>query len=47
MTRRIVAVIPQHGYWSSELTLTDQAFRAAGYELDYVTPRGNGRSFSA
>ena len=37
---KIVAVIPQHGYWSSELTLTDQAFRAAGYELDYVTPRG-------
>ncbi len=37
---RIVAVIPQHGYWSSELTLTDQAFRAAGYEVDYVTPRG-------
>ncbi|HSO42645.1 MAG TPA: hypothetical protein VLR47_07380 [Rhodospirillales bacterium] len=37
---RIVAVIPQHGYWSSELTLTDHAFRAAGYEVDYVTPRG-------
>lgn len=37
---RIVAVIPQHGYWSSELTLTDQAFRAAGYEVDYVTLRG-------
>lgn len=37
---RIVAVIPQHGYWSSELTLTDQVFRAAGYEVDYVTPRG-------
>ncbi|MFO1127861.1 MAG: hypothetical protein U1E66_05415 [Rhodospirillales bacterium] len=37
---RIVAVIPQHGYWSSELTLTDQVFRTAGYEVDYVTPRG-------
>jgi putative intracellular protease/amidase len=37
---RIVAVIPQHGYWSSELTLTDQVFRAAGYEVDYATPRG-------
>jgi putative intracellular protease/amidase len=37
---KIVAVIPQHGYWSSELTLTDQVFRAAGYEVDYVTPRG-------
>lgn len=37
---KIAAVIPQHGYWSSELTLTDQAFRAAGYEVDYVTPRG-------
>jgi putative intracellular protease/amidase len=37
---KIIAVIPQHGYWSSELTLTDQVFRAAGYEVDYVTPRG-------
>lgn len=36
----MVAVIPQHGYWSSELTLTDQVFRAAGYEVEYVTPRG-------
>jgi putative intracellular protease/amidase len=37
---KILAVIPQHGYWSSELTLPDQVFRAAGYEVDYVTPRG-------
>jgi putative intracellular protease/amidase len=37
---KIVAVIPQHGYWSSELTLTDQVFCAAGYQVDYVTPRG-------
>ncbi len=37
---KIVSVIPQHGYWSSELTLTDQVFRTAGYEVDYVTPRG-------
>ena len=37
---RLLAVIPQHGYWSSELTLTDQVFRAAGYEIDYATPRG-------
>ena len=37
---KIIAVIPQHGYWSSELTLTDQVFRAAGYEVDYATPRG-------
>jgi putative intracellular protease/amidase len=36
----ILAVIPQHGYWSSELTLPDRVFRAAGYEVDYVTPRG-------
>ena len=36
----ILAVIPQHGYWSSELCLPDRAFRAAGYEIDYVTPRG-------
>src|SRR5215203_5251368 len=33
-------VVPQHGYWASELTLTDQVFRAAGYEVDYATPRG-------
>ena len=38
---KVLAVIPEHGYWSSELTLTDRAFRAAGYEVDYVTPRGN------
>jgi DJ-1/PfpI family. len=37
---KILSIIPQHGYWSSELTLTDQVFRAAGYEVDYVTPRG-------
>ena len=37
---KVLAVIPQHGYWASELTLTDQVFRAAGYEVDYVTPRG-------
>src|SRR3954447_4811130 len=33
-------VIPQHGYWASELTLTDQVFRAAGYEVEYATPFG-------
>jgi putative intracellular protease/amidase len=38
---KVLAVIPEHGYWSSELTLTDRAFRAAGYEVDYVTPKGN------
>jgi putative intracellular protease/amidase len=37
---KILCVIPQHGYWASELTLTDQVFRAAGYEVDYATPRG-------
>ena len=37
---KMLAVIPQHGYWSSELTLPDRVFRAAGYEVDYVTPRG-------
>lgn len=38
--KRILAVIPRHGYWSSELTLPDQVFRAAGYDVDYVTPWG-------
>jgi len=38
---KILAVIPEHGYWSSELTLPDQVFRAAGYEVEFVTPRGN------
>jgi putative intracellular protease/amidase len=37
---KVLSVIPQHGYWASELTLTDQVFRAAGYEVDYATPRG-------
>src|SRR5215212_11304286 len=26
---RVLAVIPEHGYWSSELTLTDRVFRTA------------------
>lgn len=38
---KVLVVIPEHGYWASELTLPDRAFRAAGYEVDYVTPRGN------
>jgi putative intracellular protease/amidase len=38
---KVLAVIPEHGYWSSELTLPDRVFRAAGYQVDYVTPRGN------
>lgn len=37
---KVLAVIPEHGYWSSELTLTDRVFRAAGYEVEFVTPRG-------
>lgn len=37
---KVLLVIPQHGYWAAELTLPDQVFRAAGYEVDYVTPRG-------
>lgn len=37
---KVLCVIPQHGYWSAELTLTDQVFRTAGYEVDYATPRG-------
>src|SRR3954452_13844160 len=37
---KVLFVVPQHGYWASELTLTDQVFRAAGYEVDYATPRG-------
>lgn len=37
---RVLGVVPEHGYWSSELTLTDRVFRAAGYEVDFVTPRG-------
>jgi len=37
---KVLFVIPQHGYWASELTLPDQVFRAAGYEVEYATPRG-------
>lgn len=37
---KVLAVIPEHGYWASELTLPDRVFRAAGYEVDFVTPRG-------
>jgi putative intracellular protease/amidase len=38
---KVLFVVPQHGYWASELTLTDQVFRAAGYEVDYATSRGD------
>lgn len=38
---KVLFVIPEHGYWASELTLPDRVFRTAGYEVDYVTPRGN------
>ena len=38
---KVLVVIPEHGYWASELTLPDRVFRAAGYQVDYVTPRGN------
>ena len=37
---KFLIVIPQHGYWASELTLPDQVLCAAGYEIDYATPRG-------
>ncbi|MFL5761009.1 MAG: DJ-1/PfpI family protein [Thermomicrobiales bacterium] len=37
---KVLFVVPQHGYWASELTLPDQVFRAAGYEVDYATPYG-------
>ncbi len=37
---KFLIVIPQHGYWAAELTLPDQVFRTAGYEVDYATPRG-------
>ena len=37
---KVLFVVPQHGYWAAELTLPDQVFRTAGYEADYVTPRG-------
>jgi putative intracellular protease/amidase len=37
---KVLGVIPEHGYWSSELSLTDRVFRTAGYEVDFVTPRG-------
>ena len=38
---KVLVVIPEHGYWASELTLPDRVFRAAGYEVEYVTPKGN------
>jgi len=38
--RRFLCVIPQHGYWSSELSLMDHVLRVAGYEVDYATPGG-------
>lgn len=37
---KFLIVIPQHGYWASELTLPDQVLRTVGYEIDYATPRG-------
>ncbi len=37
---KILVVVPEHGYWASELTLPDRVLRAAGYQVDFVTPRG-------
>ncbi len=37
---KILFVVPHQGYWAAELTLADQVMRAAGYEVEYVTPNG-------
>jgi putative intracellular protease/amidase len=37
---KFLMVIPEQGYWSSELTLMDQVLRSAGYQVDFMTPTG-------
>jgi putative intracellular protease/amidase len=40
MTKKILIVLSEWGYWGEELLGPLETFDAAGYELTFVTPKG-------
>ena len=40
MTKKILAILSNHGYWGVELTGPMLKLEAAGYKLDFCTPKG-------
>jgi putative intracellular protease/amidase len=40
MSKRILIVLSEYGYWGEELVGPLETFDAAGYEVDFATPRG-------
>jgi putative intracellular protease/amidase len=40
MAKKILVVLSGYGYWGEELVGPMEALEAAGYQLDYVTPKG-------
>ena len=40
MTKRILIVLSEWGYWGEELVGPLEAFEEAGYDVDFVTPTG-------
>lgn len=40
MTRKILIVLSEWGYWGEELVGPLETFDAAGYQVDFATPTG-------
>ena len=40
MSKRILVVLSEWGYWGEELVGPLETFDEAGYEVDFVTPTG-------
>src|SRR3954471_10075285 len=40
MAKKVLVVLSGHGYWGEELVGPLEALDAAGYEVDFVTPKG-------
>ncbi len=40
MTQRVLVVLSEYGYWGEELVGPIEAFDAAGYRVNFVTPTG-------
>jgi putative intracellular protease/amidase len=40
MAKKVLIVLSGHGYWGEELIGPLEALDAAGYETDFVTPKG-------
>jgi putative intracellular protease/amidase len=41
MSKRILIVVSEYGYWGEELIGPLETFDKAGYQVDFVTPKGN------